>query len=88
VRLVGTTIFDLWSNGRSPQLAAFSVIVTLGSLLFVAFAQWISTRQSIRIGWSRRAAKSSASATAPVVHEPVFEPLAAPRVETPLDPAR
>jgi iron(III) transport system permease protein len=84
VRLVGTTIFGLWTNGQNPQLAAFSILVTLGSLIFVAFAQWMSSRQTLRIGWGRRASKSAVSApSAPTaVPGPLIEPLTAPRVES------
>jgi hypothetical protein len=82
VRLVGTTIFSLWTNGQNPQLAAFSIVVTLGSLVFVAFAQWMSGRQTLRIGWGRRAAKATSTAPAePPLPAPLINPVSSSRVE-------
>jgi iron(III) transport system permease protein len=44
VRVIGTTLFDLWENGRGPAMAAFSLVVLVTCALFIVAANAVSLR--------------------------------------------
>jgi hypothetical protein len=73
-KLIGPVIFELWANGQAQILAVFSLVVIAGSAVFVGLAQWMATRQTIRLGFSRPIADRARGRTVAAAPPPVPVP--------------
>jgi iron(III) transport system permease protein len=48
-QVISVTIWELWENGRIGELAAFSLIITLGTVLLAAGFRHLSQRYTVQI---------------------------------------